>query len=456
MNVRKSKRSSTHNLKMLLPQITSVRKSSKDVKQVLVQKSKESPYKVTGKSTNTSTLIFPEQLLAHNRSSIDSSAEKDKYQSPAKDSSPFQGINFAPLGNLFATTFFDPDGDVTTKTTLCQSMTELALSYTNQKLWDNLLLVMEEIEANCLTYQARPLVSGFYKVYATILLELSEYARCLIMGKKMLADCSKVDDYPGMLFAYEKIGEAYSAAQNFEESLRCFFLMLKVALKLRDYRKELSAYDKIGLQYFNLNQMDRGEYFHMRMVDCRLEKDDSILRNMHFARADGSKFGEMLEEDLQDLAAVFFEPMAVDAKYRGFDEKRRKIIAYMDEVQNPIRRVGNIKFYTSIDTAAELGFERLAKASYGRKPTNCPLASLAHYSANRSVKVLDSVSGSDPKGTFRFLRFGKQLRPSSRKLVQLALQEYLNTITNVKMRTIRTLTTVPRGDSSSSAHKSPM
>jgi tetratricopeptide (TPR) repeat protein len=424
----RNKNSSSHHLKILLPKIAGDKTMTRDTSIDKKSRSPGSRRLIVGKSVNVS------------KDNITATG----FRKTANTSKILDGLLFDPtavkteIGHIVLQNVFDQDGEVTSKIILMYNMTELAISYANQKLYDNVLLVLDEMETNCLTYHARALVIAFYKCYSTVLLELSEYSRCNVITKKLLNEAHRAEDYPVLLTAYENLGEANAKATHFEDALRCFFLMLKVALRTRSYMKELAAYDKIGLMYFNLNQMDRGEYFHVKMLEGRIEKEDSGLRKLQFVRHNsGPSKGEIIEDDLQDLAAVFFEPMAVDVKYRGFDEARRKIIAYMDEVQNPVRRVGNVKVYASKDWANDPSLEKLSKASYGKKPTNCPLSSLAHYSANRSVRVYDSVCSSDIRGNFRFLKFGKQIRPTARKLILKALLELKEKALESRQKVVR-------------------
>lgn len=320
----------------------------------------------------------------------------------------------------------DLSGEIGAKLEGALKMVDLALEYHQKKQFESVLIIMDEIENSCLAYQIKPLVFGFYTVYCTVLLELGEYPKCLIAGKQLLSEGMYNADHAAMLCAYEKIGEANSKMKNFEQALRNYFMMLKVALYIKDYKKELVAYDKIGFQYFNLNQLDRGEYFHTKMLEDRIEPDNSNLRKLLVIESGsdmkvGMRSNKQLDadaQDLEDLAMVFFEPMAVNPKYRELDSKRMKAFEYQDSQKNPARRIGNVKVFGQSPDHI-----KIARAGYTLKPTNAPIATLAHLSANRSIKVFDAISGSGSKGYFRFLKFGKQLNAYNRKAVWDALTD---------------------------------
>ena len=247
-------------------------------------------------------------------------------------------------------------------------------------------------------------------------------------------------DYSALLFSYEKMGEAFSKIKNFEESLRNYFMMLKVALFKKNYKKELTAYDKIGIQYFNLNQLDRGEYFHTKMLEGRIESDDSNLRKLSIIPntikiQDSwqlSKQPEPEQQDLEDLAMMFFEPMAVNPKYRELDARKKKAFEYHDNLKNPVRRIGNVKVFGQSQEHM-----KILRAGYTLKPTNCPLANLAHLSANRSIMVFDAISGAENKGLFRFLKFGKQFNSYNRKTIWEALKEFKLVLDGCQKKVIR-------------------
>lgn len=334
----------------------------------------------------------------------------------------------------------DIQGEIGGKLEAGSKMVDLAFEYYRKKQYESIIIIMEEFEASCLVYQLKNLVTGFYRAYTSILLELSEYSKCIIVCKKLLTEGMYSKDYQAIMNAYEKMGESFSKMKEFEDSLRNYFMMLKVALFIKDYKKELLAYDKIGLQYFNLNQLDRGEYFHKKMLEGKLEPDGSNLRKLSVIPNSvkilegwhSSKPIEQEEQDLEELAMVFFEPMAVDPKYRELDLKRRKAFEYQDNLKNPIRRVGNVKVYGQSPDHI-----KIARAGYTLKPTNSPLSTLAHLSANRSVKVFDAISGTDNKGFFRFLKFGKQFTPYNRKAVSNAIAELKLVILDCQKKLIK-------------------
>ena len=349
------------------------------------------------------------------------------------------GLNISVFGTM-TTGIMDPHGDVTEKLQVALKMLDLAMDYHKKKQYESIILIMEEMDAICLVYQAKAMVIGFYKTYATILLELSEYSKCIVVAKRLLSEGMHHRDYSALMCAYEKMGESFSKIKNFEESLRNYFMMLKVALIKKDYKKELIAYDKIGLQYFNLNQLDRGEYFHTKMLEGRIEPDGSNLRKLSIIPTtvkvgDSWQIAKQIEpeqQDLEELAMVFFEPMGVNPKYRELDDKKKKAYEYQDNLKNPVRRIGNVKVYGQSTEQI-----KIVRAGYTLKPTNCPLATLAHLSANRSIKVFDAISGADNKGFFRFLKFGKQFNTFNRRVVMDALTDFKLLVIECQKKVIR-------------------
>lgn len=334
----------------------------------------------------------------------------------------------------------DLQGEVAAKLEAASKMTDLAVDYHRKKQYESIVIILEELEASCLVFSLKNLVTSFYKAYATVLLELSEYSKCILVAKKLLSEGIYSKDYSSMMAAYEKMGEAHSKMKEFEESLRNYFMMLKVALFKKDYKKELVAYDKIGLQYFNLNQLDRGEYFHKKMLEGKIEPDGSNLRKLSVIPTTSKVVDSWISspqieqepQDLEELAMVFFEPMAVDPKYRDLDQKKKKAFEYQDNLKNPIRRIGNVKVFGQSPEQI-----KIVRSGYTLKPTNCPLSTLAHLSANRSIKVFDAISGTDNKGLFRFLKYGKQFNSYNRKAVLTALEDFKVTILECQKRVIR-------------------
>lgn len=328
------------------------------------------------------------------------------------------------IAKSLAIGIFDLHGELADKLKLASKMVDLAMEYYKKKQYESIILIMDEVEANCLTTRSRDLTTAFYKAYAIVLLQLSEYSKCVVIGKRLVSESMRNRDLKSLLCAYETLGEACSHSKLFEESLRNYFMMLKVALKIRDYKKELVAYDKVGMQYFNLNQLDRSEYFHTKMLEGKIEPESSNKRKLAvlpdaMPLLDGSlniNLAEIEVQEIDELAMIFFEPMAVDPKYRELDEKKKKVFEYMDKQKNPIRRIGNVKVFGQSPQQV-----KITRSGYTLKPTNCPISNLAHLSANRSVKVFDAVSSRGSKDSFRFLKFGKQFPAYNRKILWQAL-----------------------------------
>lgn len=324
----------------------------------------------------------------------------------------------------------DSNGEVTQKIQLSLKMIDLALQKFAASDLEGLVIVLDEVEHACLTYQARILISGFYQLYSSVLLDLGEYVKCVQTAKRLITDAEKQEDYSSMLFCYETAGQALTKLKYFEEALKCYFMMLKVSLKVHNLNKELLAYDKIGFGYFHLNEMDKSEYFHCRMVEGKTEPADSKLRNLQFnkqrvtqlelaMKTKPNSLDLVPDEDLNDLVSIFFEPMAVDPKYREMDEKKRNALMPTELFQQSNRRVGNVKVYSN-----DSSLQNLYKSSTSRKPTNRPQATLAHLSANRSVGIFDAVSAQSSKHHFRFTKFGRDLKTTNRKRIKQALMEY--------------------------------
>lgn len=324
----------------------------------------------------------------------------------------------------------DSNGEVTQKIQLAIEMVALGLQKLAEGDLEGLVIVLDEMEHSCLTYQARTLVSGFYQLYSCTLLDLGEYVKCVHTAKRLITDAEKLEDHASMLFCYEIAGEALTKLKYFEEALKCYFMMLKISLKLHKQNKELLAYDKIGMGYFHLNEMDKSEYFHRKMVEGKTEPLDSKLRNLQFNKQRAAQLELAMktkpnsldlvpDEDLNDLLSIFFEPMAVDPKYREFDEKRRIALMPTELFQQANRRVGNVKVYSNDNSLLSL-----VKSSSSRKPTNRPQATLAHLSANRSVNIFDAVSAQHSKHHFRFLKFGRDLKHTNKRRIKQCLVEY--------------------------------
>jgi tetratricopeptide (TPR) repeat protein len=345
------------------------------------------------------------------------------------------------LAKSMAASIVDIHGELNEKMKLASKMIDLAMEYFKKKQYESIILIMDEVEANCLTARTRDLTTAFYKAYATILLQLSEYSKSIVISKRLVSESMRNQDLKSLLFAYELMGQTYSQSKLFEESLRNYFYMLKVALKTRNYKKELVAYDKIGMQYFNLNQLDRSEYFHTKMLEGKIEPEESNKRNMEIIpdsipRLDANiatSTTEVEVQEIDELAMVFFEPMAVDPKYRELDEKKKKVFEYMDKQKNPIRRVGNVMVFGSSPQQI-----KITRSGYTLKPTNSPISTLAHLSANRSVKIFDAISSREGKDGFRFLKFGKQFEPYNRKMVWTALTDLKMHLISYHAKLIRT------------------
>lgn len=392
------------------------------------RKSSHSKKDLETSTNDNKTLINPETTFTR-RPSVRSVGSR----SPRLDDSKLSDKHKAAQR---ANKIYDPQNYVLSRCLLATKMISLAKQYISTNNLDSLILLMEEMEKHCLTTHAQSLRLAFYLSYGQILIHLSEYARAIQILRILLKLSFQAGDQGTMTSAYLHLGDCYASEQRSEEALRMYFLMLKIALRLGDFAKELRAYDRIGKQYFNLNVMDRAEYFYLRVVEGRVESEDSNLRRLQYIKAIPGYQDDVVEESLEDLADVFFEPMAVDIKYRGFDERRRQQLHYEDNSSSKkIRRVGNVIAFPEQSWDLDPALSKLSHGTYGRRPVNLPLSSLVHHSANRAIKVFDSSASIDTKGgLFRFPYAGRNPIKGQKHKLETALEVFSLEVESTKQK----------------------
>ena len=170
------------------------------------------------------------------------------------------------------------------------------------------------------------------------------------------------------------------------------------------------------------------------MIEGDYEPDDSNLWRLQFIlptwytsnKSENSKRDS--SEELKKIAMIFYKPMAVNEKYHSIDQRKRKALEYMDQSAT-VRWVGNVKVYSE-----DPDMQRVVRAGYIRKPTNCPIANLAHLSANRSLDIFDAVSGKDLRNNFRFVKYGRNLTHRNKNRVIQALNNFKTQLVDFKKR----------------------
>ena len=124
-------------------------------------------------------------------------------------------------------------------------------------------------------------VATILNVIAWIFLVYYEFEKAIECGKKVARYSRETKVYSVALRAHECIGKAYLDTMESEKALISFYNMLLAALYLNNKKTEFRAYDLLSSAYFNLGEVERSKFFHLKLMDGELEPADSMTRKKY-------------------------------------------------------------------------------------------------------------------------------------------------------------------------------
>ena len=330
-------------------------------------------------------------------------------------------------------------GDEYLKMKMCGMMTSLSLEYLSESKYEDMLVVLHTIDINLYTECIWDIHVDFTVSYISILIELNEYTKCEEVCNRMVDRCVKKEDLKTLVVVFDLLAKTFYRLMDFPRALRAYYMLLKISLKVRDHRNEADCYEKIGLVYFNMNQMDKAEYFHRKMINGFTEPEDSMARKKTIIKqvvgnanstVKNRFVNQLVEDEVADMEGIFFEPLGVEEKYKGISDKKRSTIELMDSLEGK-RRIGSVEVY-----ANTIQMETVARMGLIKKPTNVTHSSISYASTNRGIQVFDSLSAKDSSkmSGFRFWKYGKTLALNSRSIIGQLLEKQLAQFDESKRR----------------------
>lgn len=128
------------------------------------------------------------------------------------------------------------------------------------------------------------------KVQAKVLIKYKDLYRAITNFKVIKRTCDHNIDFRSpdtatiknyllhKLSAYKNLGRCFQDIQNHKMAIFYFVKSLQTAWLLEDRRSELRAYDAIGLQYYYMGQIEDANFYHEKMMNGDMEKQNSDLR----------------------------------------------------------------------------------------------------------------------------------------------------------------------------------
>ncbi len=74
---------------------------------------------------------------------------------------------------------------------------------------------------------------------------------------------------------YKLLGDCHIKMAVYSKALNYYLKMINLAWLLKDHDKEILAYDKLAVTYYYLGDISLSRVLHERMVNAKIEDDDS-------------------------------------------------------------------------------------------------------------------------------------------------------------------------------------
>lgn len=108
------------------------------------------------------------------------------------------------------------------------------------------------------------------------------------------------------MLAYKLLGKCYQELRYYNYAVQCFTKSLQFAWLLNKVVEELQCYDLIGMQYYYLGDVMKAKYYHDKMMNGKVEPDDSEVKRLGVARLKNKE--EKLEKTISSY--MVFKNMA--------------------------------------------------------------------------------------------------------------------------------------------------
>lgn len=286
----------------------------------------------------------------------------------------------------------------------------------SEKAYPEFIKILGELESVTRSGPMWKITKTYFKSFCISLFEVSEFQQLISSLKKFLTRSKLKKDARSLLFCYEHLGTVHSKIKMFHRSLQYYFKTLKIALKLRDYKKELELYDRIGMTYFNINNIEKAEYFHLRMLEARLEPDDSNIRSVPLPKVRKVVMiqqNKELDSDTEDeVSDLYYEPMKQNSKILesiALKFGHNEFYIPGDSKKNETNRnIGNVRVFGRGSQT-----ERIKYAQKYNKPTPLIKSTLTHMSTNRALDNHNSNCKIPGPKEYRFSKYFAAVSPKS-------------------------------------------
>ena len=105
-----------------------------------------------------------------------------------------------------------------------------------------------------------------------------QFSKAIYTVHKALVISYTLEDKEMVLKSYKVLGDINNRLNNPNVAMNFYTKYLMYALILNNKSAEISGYDFLGLQYFHLDQIDKSNSFHNKMMEGDIEKRDSDVK----------------------------------------------------------------------------------------------------------------------------------------------------------------------------------
>lgn len=170
----------------------------------------------------------------------------------------------------------------------------------------------------------------FYKYFAKLLTFYQDFtnARGLIKAGFSLAKQQNL--YEFLMTLYKRMGRVNRKLNKHRVSLKYFLRMLNMSWFLDNETYEFLAYDEIGLCFYYLNELERANFYHSRMLEGEKEPKTSISRQLgllktknflaNYSRVNEDLLGNLSKDSSENEEELLFG----EKKVYGFSKKDKK------------------------------------------------------------------------------------------------------------------------------------
>ena len=105
-----------------------------------------------------------------------------------------------------------------------------------------------------------------------------------------------------LMSLHKRMGKFYRKLKKTRIALKHFLRMLALSWYLNNEQYEFSAYDEIGLCFYYLNQIEKANYYHLKMLEGEKEPMGSIARGLGILKIKSALESKVSEDTLLNLS----------------------------------------------------------------------------------------------------------------------------------------------------------